>query len=353
MSMDEALALVRGKGSILDPDRIPGLDMDAARADMQKGVADTAATQAVADAYRQFYGVDPAPGRMAELGSGSYAGGPDGYLELSPDQLSPLERVRFDQLDAISRDLTTEIQRIAGADVQVKVDPRQYIAPVPRAWGGSGRKALINGEYDTVSDLVLINGAVFRQDSELLKTAFHEAFHRIQFSLLTKQEMKVMDSLNSSLRTLVRNQAAGVNKNVAAIEHQAVAFAEYAAARQAGQDPLLRLLGYYDKATKPVQQAIAQAISVFDKIWNVIERTNNWARGRGYQSVTDLFEQVYLGKIGQREPDFALEYLTQDQIYRADRLAYWQGLQYEVSNNIQNLDARINQLRTKLAKEGC
>lgn len=59
MSMDQALGLVRAKGSILDPDNIPGLDMDAARADKVGGI-DTSATEAAAAAYRQFYGLpDP------------------------------------------------------------------------------------------------------------------------------------------------------------------------------------------------------------------------------------------------------------------------------------------------------
>jgi hypothetical protein len=58
-SVEEALDLVRAKNQILDPDAIPGLDMDAARNDKAMGRT-TANTEAVAAAYRQFYGLpDP------------------------------------------------------------------------------------------------------------------------------------------------------------------------------------------------------------------------------------------------------------------------------------------------------
>jgi hypothetical protein len=57
MSREKALEIVRAKGAILSPDSIPGLDMDAARNDNSMGRA-TPATEAVASAYRQFYGLD-------------------------------------------------------------------------------------------------------------------------------------------------------------------------------------------------------------------------------------------------------------------------------------------------------
>jgi len=60
-SVEEALAVVNTKGRILDPDAIPGLDMAAARNDKAMGRS-TPATEAVAAAYRQFYGIpEPAP----------------------------------------------------------------------------------------------------------------------------------------------------------------------------------------------------------------------------------------------------------------------------------------------------
>jgi hypothetical protein len=61
MPIDQAMALVRAKGSRLDPDAVPALDMNAARNEQAMGM-NTPTTEAVAVAYRQFYGIpDPAP----------------------------------------------------------------------------------------------------------------------------------------------------------------------------------------------------------------------------------------------------------------------------------------------------
>lgn len=61
-SVEKALAMVQAKGQILDPDAVPSLDMDAARNDKAMGRS-TAATEAVAKVYQQFYGLkaQPAP----------------------------------------------------------------------------------------------------------------------------------------------------------------------------------------------------------------------------------------------------------------------------------------------------
>lgn len=55
-SVDEAVALIESKGRVLDPDAIPGLDMDAARSDKTMGRT-TPNTEAVARAYAEFYGL--------------------------------------------------------------------------------------------------------------------------------------------------------------------------------------------------------------------------------------------------------------------------------------------------------
>jgi hypothetical protein len=61
MPLEKALSLVRAKGALLDIDKIPGIDGDAARNDASMGRS-TPDTEAVAQALKQFYGVpEPAP----------------------------------------------------------------------------------------------------------------------------------------------------------------------------------------------------------------------------------------------------------------------------------------------------
>ena len=66
-TIEEAVDLLRAKNQSLDPDAIPGLDMDTARNDKAMGRS-TPATEAVANAYRQFYGL-PLPGPTIRPGS--------------------------------------------------------------------------------------------------------------------------------------------------------------------------------------------------------------------------------------------------------------------------------------------
>ena len=55
-TLEGALDIVRRKGALLDLDKVPGVDLDAALNDASMG-KQTAATDAAAQAYRQFYEV--------------------------------------------------------------------------------------------------------------------------------------------------------------------------------------------------------------------------------------------------------------------------------------------------------
>lgn len=84
-SVEQAIDLIRAKGSVLDPDAIPGLDMATARNDKSMG-RNTPATQAVADAYRQFYGIDapkPAKTPADTRGKGEFYHGAAGEFRLT------------------------------------------------------------------------------------------------------------------------------------------------------------------------------------------------------------------------------------------------------------------------------
>ena len=56
-TLEQALDIVRRKKAILDVDKVPSIDFDAALNDKAMGRS-TPATEAVADAYRQFYEVN-------------------------------------------------------------------------------------------------------------------------------------------------------------------------------------------------------------------------------------------------------------------------------------------------------
>lgn len=126
MNLDQARNLVRQKGAILDPDAIPGLDMAAAREDKAKGVRNTPATDAVAAAYRQFYGVGggirstrqsfgPGAGIPARLVDEWLFEKPDGWAATAVQQLMATKKpAQFTKREAFLVDFAAEVRDRGG-----------------------------------------------------------------------------------------------------------------------------------------------------------------------------------------------------------------------------------------------
>jgi hypothetical protein len=281
---------------------------------------------------------------------------PGGYQELpSYYEMNAYQRARYNNMREIGESLTEEIRRVAGADVDVVIDPRRYLAKgkVP-GWGlgkpGSTRQ--ISGWYTPMEDMITINNVLAGDDGRLLQTAYHEAFHRMQYAILTKQELEVMNSIPGRIKIFL-GSAALVEKGTDLLEYQAVAFQRYAFARQLGIDPVVYMTDGTKASTPRALKYLSQVISVFDKLWNVLERVHNWANGRGYQSVKDIYENAFLGKLGQRETDHVMEYITPDQVARERMLEGWRKTLASVDGRVAQLDAEMNQIRALAAKEGC
>ena len=280
----------------------------------------------------------------------------DGYQELpSYYEMNAYQRARYNNMREIGESLTEEIRRVAGADVDVVIDPRLYLAKgkVP-GWGlgKPGSTKQIGGWYRPMEDMITINNVLAGDDGRLLQTAYHEAFHRMQYAILTKQELEVMNSIPGRLK-IFAGAAAHVQKGTNLLEYQAVAFQKYAFARQLGIDPVVYMTDGTKASTPRALKYLSQVISVFDKLWNVLERAHNWANGRGYQSVKDIYENAFLGKLGQRETDHVMEYITPDQVARERMLEGWRKTLASVDGRVTQLDAEMNQIRALAAKEGC
>ena len=280
----------------------------------------------------------------------------DGYQELpSYYEMNAYQRARYNNMREIGESLTEEIRRVAGADVDVVIDPRLYLAKgkVP-GWGlgKPGSTKQIGGWYRPMEDMITINNVLAGDDGRLLQTAYHEAFHRMQYAILTKQELEVMNSIPGRLK-IFAGAAAHVQKGTNLLEYQAVAFQKYAFARQLCIDPVVYMTDGTKASTPRALKYLSQVISVFDKLWNVLERAHNWANGRGYQSVKDIYENAFLGKLGQRETDHVMEYITPDQVARERMLEGWRKTLASVDGRVTQLDAEMNQIRALAAKEGC
>jgi hypothetical protein len=279
-----------------------------------------------------------------------------GYQELPAwEDLTPFQRARFAQFEELGRDLEAVIKSVAGPDAKVEFDPRKYVDVRPDAWGGGNKKILVPGWYDPEDDLIMMNDLLDGREGALVQTAYHEAFHRVQHALLTKQEMDVLNSIPARLKLITATAyRLEPGQRISLMEHQAVAFQRYAFARNMGIDPVGYMLDGYKQSSPAMAKFLStQVMPIFDKVLNLIERVNNWARGRGFQSLRDVFERAYSGEMAKREPDFALEYITKDQQARSEIIRYWRSKKYEIDTRVEGLNAEMNRIRSMAAKEGC
>jgi hypothetical protein len=202
--LEQALDLVRTKGAILDPDRIPGLDVDAARNSKAMGRT-TVDTEAVARAYKQFYDFSAElPNlegwRNVETGSGGTVGeGYTGVSRITEREANELARVAFN----ISGVTDFRIQE----RIEVTYGPRQA-----RAYGDMslvGRKAEIAGSYrhgkamadDTITVAMSVYGAP-KSFTQMMTTTYHESMHRLMRWFFTSAENLVLARSEKGLREM-------------------------------------------------------------------------------------------------------------------------------------------------------
>jgi len=335
-SVEQALALVRAKGSRLDPDKVPGLDMDEARNDKAMGRS-TPGTEAVAQAYRQFYGIKAQPG--AQLTSEQMGSlDPDAVRkagEILPNQLPSSYRVDPDVAAAVKEAMVNRVRRIAGDDVAVRFQDGMVFREGTAAHGTQGKVRRIGGGYDLdlkssiegdpikevinfhEMSLMPFKGAtIVDYTKSKLNVAAHEAFHVLQLRSMTADQLKVMNTMFAKLKLYFaeknrRGRASG--RTDRPIEQGAQAFESYADAAAAGVSPGAVMLGvtpddikFFNeiKPTDAVEKTVAGAgkailngIALIDDMFVYAERLYNAFRGRGWTSVRDIFAQAYSGEL--------------------------------------------------------
>ena len=263
----------------------------------------------------------------------------------------------------LEEEILDEVTRITG-DIgeRLYVEGEKKIRKASRGWN-TDKPAIINAQYNYIDDAITLYDVFHRPHSELLSSAYHESFHRFQYNLMTEKEMKVFDSTWGRFRTQLH---AGKVK-IHPIEMQAVGFQEYVRRRQQGMEPGSGAIResveeamydvYASKGESPtkLEEAIFNgmelAIKVFERMWRVLDRVNNFIRGRGFQNVDDIYENLYQGQVAKtRAFDSALEAITDDQLVRMDFLEKWQGKPGAALNSVDEAIADINrQIETEQA----
>ena len=193
-------------------------------------------------------------------------------------------------------ELLEEVQRMAGKDVNV-----QFVAELEGTLTAKQAKDYGLTEGDTYSaagefiagknpadDLIMISmfsKGGYRGFTKLLRTAFHESFHRIQKRLLSKADQKALIAGEKEIRELAAKtmpefRDSILDGTIGRQEAEAIAFSDW----------YLRNTDY-PKATWA---------EPFRKIAQIIERTGNFLKGRGYQTWDDVFERSMRGETAEQ-----------------------------------------------------
>jgi len=389
-SDQQAETLVNAKGALLDPDKIPGIDLDKAMNDYAMGMK-TPETDAVAKAYRDFYGVEgDTPGSSMAMDS---AGGDEfvwtnNGLEMQ-QKLAEVAKQRAVTMRAGLAQIGEQVFGKENLPAGYRFLDDSVVKTKSKEWGGDGtKKSNIFGTYFPEEDVIAINAIATRPWEDLKGTMFHEAWHRIQYGYLNKRELKVLDSVfgKSDLRKL-----SGIvpESGIKPIEIQAVAFQTYAAARQKGlgRMDLLReaivaqLEESFPGSAKTMRGRLTtEALTILAEGWERIldfyNRSRNYIDGNGFTNVYDIFEEAWSGRLtanrkfagfvqvldelgGLSDEAFnkklAENPAEMESLYMAaaDRRDYWNKWRGLGNNVIDQVDGEISALKQQALEGGC
>lgn len=248
----------------------------------------------------------------------------------SPEGISPedaaLRRERLLQI----------IGEVVGDEVSVRLRDDYEIVTLKPEWGGDGtKKGLRKGFYRLEEDLIQINGVTqAASDAEIMPTAYHEAFHRLQYLSLGPKEARVLDNIWARMKVAIGSNHVTGSKSGAAIayaESQAVAFQRYAWARRNGQDPVFAMLGGYSPDTPRALKAAAAVASAFDRIFDVFEKLYNLVANGTFDSARGVYERARSGSLGAEQfafeaPDGGFDRMFASAKDLGWRRASWDGL---------------------------
>jgi hypothetical protein len=287
-------------------------------------------------------------------------------IRIAPDNADARQALENIALDAIRRITGKEDVAFHGYNM------RQVI---PAEHGGDGvRVGIQNGFYEPMTDIVNVMGVLENSPAQVMETVYHESLHRLQYTTLTLKDMEIFESVFGKVRV---NDLASMRNGSgkATIEKTAVAFQVYGAYKAKTGGNNLFQDGIRSEVVKELDEAFprkdgsswektfrgeaaARIFQGFDKVLELLERINNYARGRGFESVQSMFEKAYSGELAKaRAYDFAAAMATPDQKARVAKLSEWkadnQKAVSEISQMAASIDEQINALKKQAMAGGC
>jgi len=363
---------------VLDPDKVKGLDMDKARNDQAMGRT-SPETEAVAEAYR-----------IAYKGKGStgvdYSVPPTEILSwIDGPHLSSYRMSR----SALLNSLEGIVERVSGTPKDgVEFRFQKEYADLTNSGHNIKGVRKVEGWYNSINDAIVIADALGRNGDELTSTAFHEAWHRIQYRFLSQKDMNILDSAWGRSKVLALTEG----RPRAFIEQQAIAFENYASIRgtsKLSSNPSSLKEAFALKALEQLDEqfplpggrkfkdsfrgkALKILAELFHEAWELVDRLNNLRNGNGYRTVYDMFEDAYQGTFRPRRKNIDMDLMQADlavargdeglpitaadtaAIRRSsDRLQRIEEWRVNPRGVAQQIDARIAELKKTALNGGC
>jgi hypothetical protein len=359
-SMEQARAIIQAKGAILNTDKVPGLEIDLAWDHRAMGRS-TPETQAMAAAYRQFYGLDDSM-ESAVPGWDQVDAGP-AIWTLDDDSPGPFETADAARIRRETRAMAI-IHSVTGLDdgLTTRFEDTYRWKITPKEWGGDGIKTSpTGGTYSLMNDTMTIRAVLQNTDRGLDEAAFHESWHRIQYLALSPKEAKVMDTAWARLKTSIGAKH-GVGTGIAYSETQAVAFQRYASARLRGEDPIYALLGGYKGDFGKIEKVVNRVAAAFDRVIDFVEKVYNLLANKTFDSTRAIFERGFSGALkgdanfNFQKPRAGIRYMLDPDGWKAQTWGYDpSGANKGVTLDVvmADFDSKLADLKSKALAGGC
>lgn len=313
------------------------LDAEEARLEGEYLERDTAMQQEMARAERVATGYEEktfdqkvAEHGIAEGWEMPESAPPQKLSSVDPEDIDEIleSRILPEKLQKILKEELIEIiRRVAGDDAMVRFEKLYHLSEVPPEWGGKpGEEGLELGFYQQpqariefmftgqtnlfVDDLIQINGVgTMAGLLKVHKTAFHEAWHRIQHLALNEDQAKVLNSTWARLKMAIAAGHYPSSQGISYTETQAVAVQNYAYAKFTQKDPVSYILQQYRWPQNGNVAALARAFfQGVDTVLDFGEKAWNALSGNGFISTKSIIEDFYSGRL-VRKDGLEIDYL--------------------------------------------
>jgi hypothetical protein len=268
-------------------------------------------------------------------------------------------------------ELISAWRKVVGDEVRIRVLDTYKIAPQSEQWGGDGSQlADIAGAYEQWKDTMTIwqNLSPIMEEipirmtfSDLLHNGFHEAFHRIVRMAMPDKDLAVLNTPMARFKAALAMDEMGAERSTIAYDELLTeAAAKVFVARSRNIDPVSAILDDFfrandsGKAIPPrVRGAITQIAGALNKAYDFIEKTVNLFQGRGFESISTVFQKAASGQMRNAEPAYKVWRDGSSNVYgqhRSFKVGIWEDFSWDgkpVSSLPKALEMSLSELRSQ------